>query len=164
MKDILIILGIIGLFVLSVSGTKEKPLPQFADSNLGVIVANIEFGACFSEAGLNGTEWIVYNQEAYESLALLFTGQENCNSTTLPAIDFDQYTLLGVMTNTTCNSIYRRDIVELPEVKQVIYTVDVMWAGTCDGLVTNNNWVLIPKIDGDYTVQFFTNTPSEVRP
>lgn len=164
MKDLLVILSMIGLFVISVAGTKDEPEMDFSDKHLGLITANLSFGDCFVEAGMNGTQWVVRNEAEYEKLAFHFLSKTDCEASTVPDIDFEAYSLLGVLSVTDCNSIYSREVVELHEVKQFIYSVNVEWAGSCDGLVTQRNWVLVPKIPEGYTVNFYVNDFGASRP
>lgn len=85
--------------------------------------------------------------------SLPFKGTENCSH---PEIDFSKSTLLGVAAhasgceNPTYDIKYSFDPLRL----QYTLKIEIGEFGTCSMGISKNIWVLVPKIDGDYSVNF----------
>lgn len=69
-------------------------------------------------------------------------------------IDFSQYTLLGKYANEACNVTFERDVSIDVAQKKYFYNITVLQCGKCKTNWESMNWVLVPKIPEDYTVEF----------
>ncbi len=99
-------------------------------------------------------------EEQYDSLVSLifysslpFKGTENCSHL---EIDFSKNTLLGVAAhaggceNPTYDIKYSFDPLQL----QYTLRIKIGEFGTCSMAINKNIWVLVPKIEGGYSVNF----------
>lgn len=106
---------------------------------------------------------------SFQDSELIFKDEENfqtygsqikkkdakCQEEFLPAIDFSKYSLLSKRTKGGgCSDHYRRRVYNDPSRKVILYEVIVEYVGTCEKLCGNFNWVVVPKIPEDYTVEF----------
>ncbi len=79
----------------------------------------------------------------------------NCDTAVIPNIDFDTFSLLGKYTSGGgCEVEYVRKVYNNINDKTIIYEIDVEYIGGCAMLITNRNWVLIPKLSNNYIVEF----------
>lgn len=73
---------------------------------------------------------------------------------TYDIIDFNKYTLLGKYANGTCKAVFERDVSKNVSEKKYQYKIIVHQTGDCKINIESMNWVLIPKIEDDYTIDF----------
>jgi len=79
----------------------------------------------------------------------------NCDTAQLLAIDFSKYTLLSKMImGGGCSANFDRKVFMDVGNRKIIYQVKADFVGSCEMLITNRNWVLIPAITNNYTVEF----------
>ena len=76
------------------------------------------------------------------------------NGESFQPIDFSQYTVFGKYADGSCRVIFEKNITKKVEQKKYIYKITVIQCGFCEKLVTSMNWVLIPKIEDDFIVEF----------
>lgn len=76
------------------------------------------------------------------------------SDTTLQAIDYSQYSLLGNYASGTCRAVFMRDVSRDNVSKEVVYRVDVKEQGDCERLWSDPNVVLVPRIPDNYTISF----------
>jgi len=76
------------------------------------------------------------------------------NGTTYNPIDFSQYTVLAHYTSGGCYAVFERKVTKNFEKQKYIYKIKVIICGTCQRNWGSENWVLIPKIEENYTVDF----------
>ena len=79
------------------------------------------------------------------------------NGATYRPIDFSQYSVLGKYAAEGCRVVCDRNVNKKIEQQKYIYKVIVFHCGTCKKGVIDMNWVLIPKIEDDYSVEFVVN-------
>ncbi|HON20432.1 MAG TPA: hypothetical protein PLW70_03765 [Bacteroidales bacterium] len=71
------------------------------------------------------------------------------------AIDFSKYTVLGKYTNGGgCSVVYERNVSKNISNKKILYSITVHQCGYCDMYSECMNWVLVPKIPEDYTIEY----------
>ena len=70
------------------------------------------------------------------------------------SIDFDQYTLLGKQSSGGCAVVFDRHVSRDTVAKKCTYRIKVYECGLCTSLDISMNWVLVPRIPEDYTVDF----------
>ncbi len=70
-------------------------------------------------------------------------------------IDFSKYSVLEKGVNTGgCSVVFERNVSKNIKHKKILYTITVHQCGDCKKLNISWNWVLVPKIPEDYTVEF----------
>ncbi len=80
-----------------------------------------------------------------------------CDGIELPIIDFGTKTLLGRTTiSCGCSSTSSRGVYRDDKEKEIIYSIVIKSAGSCELAGTNGNWILIDKFPVDYKVRFET--------
>ncbi len=94
---------------------------------------------------MSGDRWVINNQSTYQQ-----TFDSAC---ALPAIDFNNYTLLGLEATGGCEAKYIREA-ESEDNGNTHYKVTVKSCGTCKKLSVAYNWVTIPKIPDNAVVTF----------
>ena len=79
----------------------------------------------------------------------------NCDTVSLPDIDFNTYSLLGILTiGSGCSADYKRKIFKDISNKKIIYSISIEYSGLCEMLIYNWNFTLVPKVPDEYTVDF----------
>jgi len=73
---------------------------------------------------------------------------------TFEPIDFTIYTVLGKHADGGCMVRFVRDVTKNDILKKYVYTITVFQCGGCYSQDESMNWVLVPKIPEDYTVEF----------
>ena len=76
------------------------------------------------------------------------------NRATYQTIDFSQYSVLGKYADEGCKVVFDRNVTKNVIQQKYIYKITVINCGTCKELATSMNWVLIPKIEDDFSVEF----------
>ena len=70
-------------------------------------------------------------------------------------IDFSKYSVLEKEVNTAgCSVVFERYVSKDIKHKKIVYTITVHQCGGCEKNNTSWNWVLVPKIPEDYTIEF----------
>jgi len=158
-KNIFFALASIALFI---STTCTEQIDWYGDcTNLpeqiigtGLIVSNalIPFINEFSHS--YGNENYIFNSEE-ENIYDLTVSYDN--GQTFEPIDFAHYTILGKHTQGACIVRYLRDVSKNDKLKKYVYTILVVNCGMCESRDASMNWVLVPKIEDDYAVEFVVN-------
>jgi len=146
-----IILGIV-LAISQLSCTDD--CEDNFDTVGGIIASELELGACFSDIGALDPQYVINDSMAFEALGILPVSTPECAGSTLPEIDFSVYTLLGLYADGVCNVGFDRIVTQDDDLKKYTYTVGVNACGTCESLHFSMNWVIVPKLPADYTVEF----------
>jgi len=120
----------------------------------GIITSELELGACFSDVGALDPQYVINDSTAFQALGILPVNTPECMGMTLPEIDFNTQTLLGLYADGTCNVGFDRIVLRDDDLKKYTYTVGVNACGMCESLRFSMNWVLVPKLPEDYTVEF----------
>lgn len=124
------------------------------DTTGGIITSELELGTCFSDIGALDPQYVINDSMAFEALGILPVNTPECIGMTLPEIDFNTQTLLGLYADGTCNVGFDRIVLSDDDLKRYTYTVGVNACGTCESLRFSMNWVIVPKLPADYTVDF----------
>lgn len=114
---------------------------------------------CFDIASLSrNNELIFRDKESFESYVdsmRIYPYNLNCDTATVPDINFDKYTLVGKFTSGGgCDVEYKRNVFEDVNNKNIIYEIKINYTGLCEMLITSMNWALIPRIPDNYSVEF----------
>ena len=86
-----------------------------------------------------------------------------CIEYEFPVIDFSQKTLLGKsFTGGGCSSEVKKKVLRNDKGREVIYSINVSFKGTCEMGISHNNFILVPKIPEGYIVKFEINSRSDL--
>ena len=117
-------------------------------NNAAVWYSNLDFTT------FNSKEGLIITSDSLNIFDLLVSFD---NRTTYNPIDFSKYTVLGQSTSGSCRVVFDRNVIKNTELKKYIYKINVIYCGTCEKLALDMNWVLIPKLEDDFTVEFLVN-------
>jgi len=152
---ILIVLGGVLLAALTLIGSCANDCNDFADTSTGIIQQDLIFGTCFTDIGALEQEYIIRDEAAFQALEILPVNSPECvGTTTLPEIDFNIHTLLGLYADGTCKASFDRHVIRDDAAMKYVYTISVTPCGNCESLAFGMNWVLVPKLPENYSVEF----------
>lgn len=99
-------------------------------------------------------EFVITTESEYQQVFVnLISGDYNCS---LPEIDFNSNSLLGLHTKGACKTKYIREVTHTENEQQYHYKVIIKNCGICKKEGFSYNWVTIPKIIDGSTVTFET--------
>jgi len=106
--------------------------------------------------GVHGGNYVINNQTDYEALLTIRSPHPDCGSYQLPPIDFNQYTLLGVVGGVGgCKTpTIEHHITKNQNTYTFNYTVTQRGSSISKMGFPFEIWCLIPKIDNSSTVEF----------
>lgn len=142
--------------ILSFTGCDKKDLTDITDQ---VIFPTLFRSPCFDViSNTEKDEWIFHEEDAFKAYAnsiRIFPFNQNCDTASIPEIELTEYSLLGKYTaGGGCDVNYKRKVFKDEINKRIIYEINVNYKGSCDMLITSNNWVLIPEMRENYTFEF----------
>ncbi len=142
--------------ILTFTGCDKEDLIDITDQ---VIFSSLFRSPCFDViANTEKDEFVIREEDAFKAYVdsiRIYPVNQNCDTASLPEIDFTEYTLLGKYTSGGgCDVKYERKVYKDEINKRIIYEIDVKYIGLCDMLITSKNWVLIPKMPENYTFEF----------
>ena len=123
-----------------------KNMPE-QTSGTGLIIQNaviVDFSSITNEE-------LIITSESQNNLNLEVSFD---NGKTYNPIDFSKYTLLGKYAEADCSAEFNRDVAKYIEQQKYVYKIKVVHCGLCKKLKISMNWVLIPKIEDDFSVEF----------
>lgn len=141
MNKLAIIIFFAGLLTLLTTCSKS-PECWGNDKNKGIINNSVDIRCEPS----GGEQFIVTNDSIYR---LTFS-----TSCTLPTIDFNSKTLLGLYADGGCELKFIREVSQLDSENKYHYKVIVKSCGACQSLGYSYNWVTVPKLPSGWTVTF----------
>jgi hypothetical protein len=135
--------------LILISSCSKNPTCSGGDENLGIIERSIIIPC----PNLNGQQnFIIDNDSVYNrTFKDSLTGQIPC---TLPVIDFNLSTLLGLYADGQCEAKFIREVNQINNENKYIYRVIVKQCGACKKLISSYNWVTVPKLPHGWTVVF----------
>jgi len=146
----LFIIIVIGFISCNAPFEGCKKMPKQI-TGTGEIISNARIG--FSELDYSGRtpKEVVITSDSLNIYNALVSFDEGA---TYNPIDFSKYTVLAHNTNGGCYSVFERNVTKNIEKQKYIYKIKVISCGTCQRNWGSENWVLIPKIEDNYTVEF----------
>lgn len=137
------------IIFLSLSCKKECELPEETIGS-GLIVSNGSIIDTTLFLGIESKDYVIRtDSQNVFNLKVSFD-----NNLTKDSIDFSKYTVLGKYASGQCRVVFERDVSKNKEQKKYIYTIRVKECGNCESITGYINWVLIPKIEEDFSVSF----------
>lgn len=137
---------IFSVILISVSGCKSKQCKQ-ENTISGMIVKTMDLKKGGDAGSVVPGEWVIQHDTTYIQCF-------DSIMDTLPAIDFNQYTLLGFYSDQSCESSYDRNVRFDNATQTYIYTLTVYECKSGGSGCPDNNWVLVPKLPLNWKVDF----------
>jgi hypothetical protein len=103
----------------------------------------------------NLTEFVVRDSIEYSKLKELQWFIGGCNEYKFPEIDFNIYSLLGFNVYTGF-AIIKKSVFKNVTKKEYLYLIKIQPTGDEKILISNRNFILIPKISDEYIVKMDT--------
>ncbi len=101
----------------------------------------------------NNDRYIIKSDIEYKNMYYsIKSNYQSCLNYQLPIIDFNKYTLLGYITKNYPHDI-KQTIYKNEYEKKYVYVVNVTITSFNKILITKTNWLLVPKIPSDYSVE-----------
>jgi len=100
--------------------------------------------------------YVIRSEKEYKDLLKIDSPYPDCASYQLPAIDFSQYTLIGIITSSAGCAEPKTECNILKNIDTDTYQVNlkIMQHGMCKINFSIDKWCLIPKIDDMANVEF----------
>ena len=138
------------ILVIGISFSCSKsPKCWGKDKNKGIIESSIRIDC---EPAFDQQEFIINDDSTFkQTFTNAITGQLNC---TLPTIDFNNYSLLGLFADGQCEVKFIREVTRQEQEEKYHYKVIVKSCGFCKRNGYSFNWVTVPKIPNNWTVTF----------
>lgn len=121
--------------------------------------------SCFSPSNLSSKGFIIKDEDSYNRLAdslrfHVYYPNLNCDTATLKQIDFNAFSLIGIVTSYgMCDSISKSILANSNRTKITYNIIIKEYSGFCiQILCVSLNFALVPKIPDDCTVNFYVKT------
>lgn len=109
----------------------------------------------YTDKNLQTREFVINNDDEYQSLIQFKSKNKICTNFTLPYINFSQKTLLGKYTAGSCGAYFERMVLLNDNKRTYDYIINVRESFCLSGLPQESmNFITIPKIPEDYGVAF----------
>ena len=145
MKFMIAIILVTGLFI----SCSKSPRCWGDNKNKGIIENSIRINC---EPAIEQHEFVITNDSTFEQVFTnSITGQLNC---TLPPIDFNTSSLLGLLATGQCEIKFIREVKRHESEKKYHYKLEVISCGMCKSEAYSYNWVTVPKIPEGWIVTF----------
>ena len=151
--------SIILVFVFILASCEKKEICNDKEINTWIIESDYDMGKCFYF--LDSSNYIIDNIKEYQSLVdkidstYIANTFSDCANYELYSIDFTNITLLALYAEGRgCSTAFQRDVQNDPVAKQYVYTITVFECGNCDITEVSMNWVQVPKLPDNYSVEF----------
>jgi len=142
---------IVSIVYLLLSCNKEdEEICESVIENSGIIERSVNFQC---DSPFYTGNFVINSNDELDSIMNLNSG---CNQ---PEIDFTKYTLLGKYAWTEAKGSYFRSVERDSANLEYDFTITVKTCGDCNCLSQNMNWVLVPKVPEDWTVDFKLTLP-----
>lgn len=134
--------------------------PSLQKENYGVEIhfTDLDLELCINSYSIRDsgkTEFVINSNEEYLALMDNKSSADFCNNYTLPEVNFTQYTLLGKYTEGVgCSIEFVRKVYVNDTNKTITYIIDVVEDGNCKKMGMSMNWILIPRVAPNFTIQF----------
>ncbi|MFA7401655.1 MAG: hypothetical protein WCZ21_03885 [Bacteroidales bacterium] len=154
MNKMILIQSLAVFSVLFFSCDKTDNCPDSENyTNSGIIIDNASVeNNCVSVK--NRGNYIITNQQEYDSIEVV-KWNDTCDASLNP-INFNAYSLLGMYQRGTCRVNFERNVSTDSINKKYIYSIKVNECGNCKTNYEHMNWVLVPKIPDNWTVEFIS--------
>ena len=125
---------------------------QYEDLNKFVSEKSFACISAYNTTSKEPKEFVINTEIEYQNLPRV---SSQCTNFVLSSIDFSQKTLLGkYASGGGCSIDFVKKVHRDTSNKKIIYTIDVVEQGGCMMFGFSRNWILIPKVPSDYSVEF----------
>lgn len=154
---VLAVAGLLSILFFSSCKNNIGDCIHTAHSEGGVIVEVVDISEiCMDPNNHSGGNFKILESGAYvgiKSMALL--ENPSCDTAAFPAIDFDNFSLLGQHAEAEGDgTTFYREVTMDTVAQTVTYTIYVRACGKAKQFVNSLNWVKVPKIPNGYVVNF----------
>lgn len=145
MKSIILTFLIVGVL----TSCSKSPKCWGDNKNAGIIENSIRIDC---QPASEQQQFIITNDSIFKQLFTdSLSGQLKC---TLPVIDFNNSSLLGLFTTGQCELKYIREVTRNDSDTKYHYKVVVKSCGICKKEGYSYNWVTVPKVQSGWNVTF----------
>jgi len=154
---LLIIFLPVTLLLIENSCTPEQSC-QNQDTIDGIIDTTYDLGMCYQY--MSDTSYVITDIVEFQSLrskmdSFFLSKNSGCDTASLVAPNFEKQTLLGCFAQGTgCDASFHRTVLQDDTQHKYTYTIEVEDCGKCTYKIPSMNWVLVPKLPQNYTVEF----------
>ena len=120
----------------------------------GLEFETLGFGNCYDA---NMEKIVIDNDATYQVLldSIFQPYSSSCDSNSHPVIDFSIHTLLGdYRYGSGCSVNFIQNLYEDIPNQKYIYDIKMEEEGFCSMFGSSMNWILVPKLPENYTVEF----------
>jgi len=141
------------LFSVSCNSDYSKKCKKMPKQTIGTgeIIPNAYIGNTTLDLSSKPKEGQIINSDSLNFFNLVVSFD---NGATFNPIDFSRYTLLGKYAAAGCIVVFDRNVTKHTEISKYVYRIKVIHCGDCKNQHADMNWVLIPKIEDNYSVEF----------
>jgi len=150
------------LFPISIMWMQNSCTPEVSCENSdtidGIIVQTYNLGVCYQY--MQDTTYVINDIVNFQNLrskmdSLFLSENTACDTATLIAPNFEKYTLLACFAEGQgCDAAFKRTVLADETQHKYTYTIEVEECGNCSYKIPSMNWVLVPKLPENYTVEF----------
>jgi len=138
---------------------KSISLDDSVSSSGEVIHDNNILNCYYDNYSIGFDEKVIRDASAYKKLGEAIREKGICDADSLPVVDFSKNSLIGkYVSGGGCNVNVEREVYDDTETKTITYSIKTEFIGQCDMFSYSWNWMLIPKLNDEYTVKFVTDT------
>ena len=137
------------LLALFLSSCSKSPKCWGEDENHGIIETSLQIHC---EPYSENSDFLILSDSAYKAIFTHPNNGELC--TTLPYVDFNIHTVLGIYATGQCEVKYIREVRRFDAERKYQYVVVVKSCGTCKRQGYSYNWVLVPRLPEGWSVTF----------
>jgi len=129
-----------------------------SDTIDGIIDTVYDLGNCYQY--MRDTSYVISDIVEFKKLkneidSAFYAQNSQCDTAQLIVPDFTKYSLLAYFTEVkACDAAYKRTVLNESALHKYIYTIEIEACGNCTYMIPNMNWVLVPKLPENYTVEY----------
>lgn len=145
-------------FVVMQTACESESDCQNQDTIEGIIDTVYDLGICFQY--MHDTSYVIDDIIQFKQLknkidSLFLADDNGCDTAELIVPNFEAQTLLAFFSEIKgCDAAYNRAVVKDEIQHKYIYSIEIVSCGNCNYLIPSMNWVLVPKLPEDYTVEY----------
>lgn len=110
---------------------------------------------CHFDETIGFDEVVIRDANAFAELVEIIRTKGICSSEDIPQIDFTKHTLLGkYVGGGGCHLALDNKVYEDSVNKTITYLIKPKFSGSCMMYLYSWNWMLVPRLEAEYTVKF----------
>ena len=131
----------------------------------GLIIQNVKYRHTIFDTIYTPTQTVLFSVKDpdYRGDKIITSESQNIHGlelsfddgATYQPIDFTKYTILGKYADKgACMAVFNRNVTKNAEQQKYVYKITVIHCGGCEKPNSSTNWVVIPKLEDDFLVEF----------